>query len=90
MKKMNVSDYQLIVQDLVNFAKKLGKMPEERYNYLSENIWKMTFEQIMEYVEADQTYVGMTVGPGRGSSAGSLVCYCLHITDIDFSSKVCY
>lgn len=80
---MNVSDYQLIVQDLVNFAKKLGKMPEERYNYLSENIWKMTFEQIMEYVEADQTYVGMTVGPGRGSSAGSLVCYCLHITDID-------
>lgn len=83
MKKMNVSDYQLIVQDLVNFAKKLGKMPEERYNYLSENIWKMTFEQIMEYVEADQTYVGMTVGPGRGSSAGSLVCYCLHITDID-------
>lgn len=83
IKKMGVSDYHLIVQDLVNFAKKLGKMPEDRYNYLKENIWNMTFEQIVEYVEANQTYVGMTVGPGRGSSAGSLVCYCIGITDLD-------
>lgn len=26
---------------------------------------------------------GITVGPGRGSAAGSIVAYCLHITDID-------
>ena len=26
---------------------------------------------------------GIVVGPGRGSAAGSLVAYCLHITDID-------
>lgn len=26
---------------------------------------------------------GIPVGPGRGSAAGSLVAYCLHITDID-------
>lgn len=26
---------------------------------------------------------GISVGPGRGSAAGSLVAYCLHITDID-------
>lgn len=26
---------------------------------------------------------GIGVGPGRGSAAGSLVCYCLEITDID-------
>ncbi|MBQ1489695.1 MAG: DNA polymerase III subunit alpha [Eubacterium sp.] len=26
---------------------------------------------------------GIMVGPGRGSAAGSLVAYCLHITDID-------
>ena len=26
---------------------------------------------------------GIAVGPGRGSAAGSLVSYCLHITDID-------
>ena len=27
--------------------------------------------------------VGIPVGPGRGSAAGSMVSYCLHITDID-------
>jgi DNA polymerase-3 subunit alpha len=26
---------------------------------------------------------GIAVGPGRGSAAGSLVCYLLHITEID-------
>ncbi|HEY7076731.1 MAG TPA: DNA polymerase III subunit alpha, partial [Solirubrobacteraceae bacterium] len=26
---------------------------------------------------------GIAVGPGRGSAAGSLVAYCLHITDVD-------
>jgi len=27
--------------------------------------------------------VGIPVGPGRGSAAGSIVSYCLHITDIE-------
>ena len=26
---------------------------------------------------------GIPVGPGRGSAAGSVVAYCLHITDVD-------
>src|SRR5581483_9728580 len=26
---------------------------------------------------------GISVGPGRGSAAGSLAAYCLHITDVD-------
>lgn len=47
--KMGYSDYFLIVQDYVNYAKK-------------ESI---------------------PVGPGRGSGAGSLVAYCLGITDVD-------
>ena len=46
---MGYSDYFLIVQDYVNYAK--GK--------------------------------SIPVGPGRGSGAGSLVAYCLGITDID-------
>ena len=46
---MGYSDYFLIVQDYVNYAKR-NKIP---------------------------------VGPGRGSGAGSLVAYCLGITDID-------
>ena len=30
-----------------------------------------------------QSELGVWVGPGRGSAAGSLVCYCLGITKID-------
>ena len=27
--------------------------------------------------------VGIPVGPGRGSGAGSIVAYCIHITEVD-------
>ena len=37
---------------------------------------------IMDTVNAARE-MGVCVGPGRGSAAGSLVLYCLHITDID-------
>ncbi len=47
--RMGFTDYFLIVQDFVMFAKKSG----------------------------------IPVGPGRGSAAGSVVSYCLHITDVD-------
>ena len=47
--KMGFTDYFLIVQDFVNYAKGAG----------------------------------IPVGPGRGSAAGSMVSYCLRITDID-------
>ncbi len=83
IRKMKVSDYHLIVQDLVNFGKKLGYMPEERFEYLRQHISEMSYEEIVSYVEADQSYIGYTIGPGRGSSAGSLVCYVIGITDID-------
>jgi DNA polymerase III subunit alpha len=43
------SDYFLIVQDFINWARAQG----------------------------------ISVGPGRGSGAGSIVAYCVHITDID-------
>lgn len=47
--KTGFSDYFLIVQDMINWAKNHG----------------------------------IVVGPGRGSAAGSLVSYCLRITDVD-------
>ena len=47
--RMGFTDYFLIVQDFVMFAKRSG----------------------------------IPVGPGRGSAAGSVVSYCLHITDVD-------
>jgi DNA polymerase-3 subunit alpha len=49
IKEKNFASYFIVVQNMLNWAKKQGIM----------------------------------VGPGRGSSAGSLVCYALGITDVD-------
>lgn len=38
---------------------------------------------IVEDLMAHARSVGIACGPGRGSSAGSAVCYCLRITDLD-------
>ena len=38
---------------------------------------------LQEVINTTQSDLGVWVGPGRGSAAGSLVCYCLGITKID-------
>ena len=38
---------------------------------------------LQEVINTTQSEFGVWVGPGRGSAAGSLVCYCLGITKID-------
>ena len=38
---------------------------------------------LQDVVNTAQSELGVWVGPGRGSAAGSLVCYCLAITKID-------
>lgn len=38
---------------------------------------------LQDVVNTAQSELGVWVGPGRGSAAGSLVCYCLDITKID-------
>ena len=38
---------------------------------------------VMDYIRAAREELGVSVGPGRGSAAGSVVAYCLGITDID-------
>jgi len=38
---------------------------------------------VQDYIRAARQELGMFVGPGRGSAAGSVVAYCLKITDID-------
>lgn len=57
-----------------------------RLNYELEVIEKMGFSNyflvVYDYIRyAKKNHI--LVGPGRGSGAGSLVCYCLGITDID-------
>ena len=38
---------------------------------------------LQDVINTAQSELGVGVGPGRGSAAGSLVCYCLGITKID-------
>lgn len=59
---------------------------EDRLNHELQTIEKMNFAGYFLIVADFITYaksIGVTVGPGRGSAAGSLVCYTLGITDLD-------
>ena len=38
---------------------------------------------VQDYIRAAREELGVSVGPGRGSAAGSVVAYCLRITDLD-------
>ena len=76
---MGYADYFCIVEDFLRYARVAGKL------YLDdpkEQKLAMTFDTAMiaEYVK-DRP--GETVGPGRGSAAGSLVCFLVGITNID-------
>ncbi|HAS91657.1 MAG TPA: DNA polymerase III subunit alpha [Clostridiales bacterium] len=58
----------------------------DRFNYEIEMIKKMNFEEyfliVWDFIDYAKKH-DIAVGPGRGSVVGSLVAYCLHITDID-------
>lgn len=59
---------------------------KKRMEYELSIIEKTRFENYMLIVSDYVTFAkesGIRVGPGRGSAAGSLVCYALKITDID-------
>ena len=63
---------------------------DDRYRgqlkYEQDMIEKMGFTDYFLIVSDFVRYaksVGIPVGPGRGSAAGSMVSFCLHITDID-------
>ncbi|WP_207952329.1 DNA polymerase III subunit alpha [Paenibacillus turpanensis] len=59
---------------------------EERLAYELEVIHRMGYDDYFLIVWDFIRYAheqGIAVGPGRGSSAGSLVAYCLRITDVD-------
>ena len=38
---------------------------------------------VQDYIKGAREELGVSVGPGRGSAAGSVVAYCLKITDVD-------
>ena len=62
------------------------KIRRERLDYEMDIIHSMGFDGyflfVWDFIKAAEK-LGIEVGKGRGSAAGSLVCYCCHITDID-------
>ncbi len=64
----------------------LTKEQTERLDFELEMIAKMGFPGyfliVQDFLNAARE-MGVSVGPGRGSAAGSAVAYCLRITDID-------
>jgi len=76
IKTMGFVDYFIIVQDFINFAKdkEVYKHPEV---YFPKNHYKR--EEIPD--ELWNKNYEIFVGPGRGSAAGSLLAYCLSITE---------
>ena len=74
---------------LEGFARRYPNAPEEHRQQLAyemDMIRKMGFVDYFLIVSDFIAYAknhGIPVGPGRGSAAGSMVSYCLNITDLD-------
>lgn len=79
IKDMGYADYHLVVKDFLEYGRLLGYLPKDKIadapltipelqDYIKENGWKNP---------------GLSIGPGRGSAVGSLVCYLLGITTLD-------
>lgn len=64
----------------------MNEMVRDRIEFELETIQKMGFPGyfliVWDVIRAARE-MGVSVGPGRGSAAGSVVAYCLRITDID-------
>lgn len=67
-------------------SKEEQKERKERIEYEMDVIHSMGFDGyflfVWDFINIANE-LGIEVGKGRGSAAGSLVCYCCHITDID-------
>lgn len=69
-----------------NLSEDEQQVRRARLNYEMGIIHSMGFDGyflfVWDFIKAAKK-LGIEVGKGRGSAAGSLVCYCCHITDID-------
>ena len=68
------------------YGEPLSEEVIERLEFELETIISMGFPGyfliVQDFIAAARK-LGVIVGPGRGSAAGSIVSYCLHITDLD-------
>ncbi len=74
----------------IGFEERYGKNPtqeaRDRLEFELETIHKMGFDTYFLIVHDFIRYAkesGVVVGPGRGSAAGSIIAYCLRITELD-------
>lgn len=79
IKEMGYAGYHLIVQDYLAYGRLLGYLNEDEIADAP-----LSIEELEAYVnERHPDHLGLGIGPGRGSAAGSLACYFLGITNID-------
>lgn len=74
---MGFSDYLCIVEDFINYGKLVGKCDLNSPEFLEH---RLDIEYLKKLTENE---VGEGMGPGRGSAAGSLICYLIGITNIE-------
>lgn len=78
IKTMGYVDYHMVVRDFCIAGRKLGVIPKQELQNMPEN-----YEDALKWIKYRGYNTGIGVGPGRGSAAGSLVCYLLGITNLD-------
>ena len=82
----NNSDLRPPTSDL-EIKEALSEEQRERIVFELHTIKTMGFPGyfliVSDYIRAAREELGVSVGPGRGSAAGSVVAYCLWITDLD-------
>ena len=68
------------------YGEELNEEQRERIDFELKTISRMGFPDyfliVQDYIAASRA-MGSMVGPGRGSAAGSVVAYCLRITNLD-------
>lgn len=76
--QMGFVDYHMVVQDYCRMIRILSVVPKRELERMPRN-----FEKVEKWIEEKGFRSGKIRSPGRGSAAGSLVCYLLGITNID-------
>lgn len=78
IENMGYIDYHMVVQDYCNMIRKLSVIPKRALEHMPRD-----FSKIDDWIKKNNFKSGLVYSPGRGSAAGSLVCYLLGITNLD-------
>ena len=75
---MGYANYHLVVKDYLEYGRELGAVPKRYIDRAPLDI-----DELRKWKEKHGWKVGFSIGPGRGSAVGSLVCYLIGITALD-------